>query len=140
MIHPDYQNKMPRIINDEELASVVSLAAPDRYSYFIKQSADLESIWSLSEGDGWVLMNDDHGKELVPIWPHERFAASCATEKWANAVPRLIELDKWLANWIPGMLRDGRQIAVFPTPEDKGIAVRPSQLKEDLEEELLKYE
>lgn len=131
---------MSRKISDKELEAVISLAAPVRYSYFIKQSADSEGIWSLSEGDGWVLMSDDHGKELVPIWPHERFAASCATGKWANALPRLIELEKWLANWIPGMLRDGRQAAVFPTPQDKGIAVSPSQLKEDLEEELLKYE
>ena len=131
---------MPRTVNDKELSAVTSLTASKRYSHLVKEVADSESLWSLGDASGWGLMSDDQGKELVPVWPHERYAEACAFGIWANAVPRLIELSKWMEAWLPGLVRDDRQVAAFPTPENKGIMVSPSQMKDDLEEELLKYE
>lgn len=131
---------MPRTVNDKELSAVISLTASERYSYLVKKVADAERLWSLGDASGWVLMSDDQGKELVPVWPHERYAEACATGTWAGAVPQPIELLKWMENWLPGLVRDGRQVAAFPTPENKGMVVSPSQMKDDLEEELLNYE
>lgn len=131
---------MPRTISDKEVSAITALAAPERYSYFVKEIIDSENIWSLKDNSGWVLMSDDQGEELVPAWPHDRFASSCAIGKWTGAVSQPIQLQKWIENWLPGILTDGRQIAVFPTPEDKGIIVDPSRLKDDLEQEMSNYE
>jgi len=135
----EVEGSMPRTVNDKELSAVTPLTDPDRYSYLIKEVAGAESLWSLGDASGWVLMSDDQGRELVPIWPHERYAEACATGIWADAVPRRIELLKWMEDWLPGLVRDGRQVAAFPTPENKGVVVSSSRMRNDLEEELLNY-
>jgi uncharacterized protein DUF2750 len=123
-------------VNDEGFKSVLALPADRRYVYFVKRVADWEHIWSLAATDGWVLASDDQGRELVPVWPHPRFAIACETREWAGSEPRSIELADWMQKWIPGMLRDGRLVAVFPTPSDTGVVVSPDRLQRDLEEEL----
>jgi hypothetical protein len=77
---------------------------------------------------------------LVPIWPHERFAKACATVAWQNYEPRSIDLDAWIERWIPGMTTDGKAVAVFPTPNERGIVVLPERLLTELSEELEQYE
>jgi hypothetical protein len=84
-------------------------------------------------------MANEDGVELIPVWPHQRFADACANiqnqEKAAS-----ISLEDWLEKWLPGMIRDGRQVAVFPVPGGKGTVVSPAQLKSDLSAECDQYE
>lgn len=123
-------------VNDREFESVSTLPAEQRYAYFIKRVADWEQVWSLAAQHGWALAGDDDGHELVPVWPHERFAAVCAIDEWAGYEPRPIDLSTWLERWTPGLIRDRRLVAVFPTPGKKGICVDAAQLRDDLEQEL----
>lgn len=131
---------MSWIMPDKEFENVLSLSASKRYAYFIKKVSDWKQIWSLRNQEGWVLAGDEQGNELVPVWPHERFASACAVSNWKECEPSLIELSVWLTRWIPGILNDRRLIAVFPTPSHRGIIVSPERLKLDLESELLLYE
>ena len=123
-------------MHDKEFENVLALPPPRRYEYFVKKVADRELLWSLASDEGWVIMGDDEGHELVPVWPHERFAASCATGKFVDHEPRPIDLSNWIEKWTPGMQRDQLLVAVFPTPDGKGVPVTPERLKEDLEAEL----
>ncbi|MBA3945262.1 MAG: DUF2750 domain-containing protein [Herpetosiphonaceae bacterium] len=124
---------------DQEFASVLGLSGKQRYSYFVKKVADWEHIWSLASEAGWVLAYADE-REVVPVWSHPRFAASCASDEWANHFPRSIPLTMWLERWTPGMVDDRRLVAVFPTPHDKGVVVSPNQLRDDIRDELLLIE
>ena len=130
---------MPWTPNDHELQSVLGLAGPDRYTHFVKKIADQQELWSLWN-HGWVLASDDSGRELIPVWPNEKYAALCSEGRWAGSVPKLIELGAWMDRWIGGAKRDGRLIAVFPTTESRGVVVEPDQLATDIELELSKYE
>jgi hypothetical protein len=125
--------------NDREITSVLNLEGAERYSYFVKRVADQQELWSLW-GDGWVLTSDDSGRELIPVWPHSKYAALCAKGKWEGNVPKIIELEAWMERWVEGAKRDRRLVAVFPTPENRGIAVEPDRLAFDLELELANYE
>lgn len=127
-------------MNDQEFKAVLALPAPARYEHFIKKVVDMEAIWSLGTDNGWALSGDDAGHEIVPVWPDERYAAACAIDEWAGNEPRSIPLNHWLNAWLPGIARDFRLIAVFPTPESKGPIVTPERLREDMQEELQKYE
>lgn len=127
-------------LNDKEFESVILLEAPKRYSYWIKKVADHQQVWSLWKDGGWALAGDDQGCELTPVWPHEKFAAVCANGDWASYMPQMIEASVWLERWIPGIQRDNRLIAVFPTPADRGIVVTPERLRDDLKAELSLYE
>ena len=124
---------------EKEIQAVVALPGPKRYEYWIKKVADQQQVWSLWQ-DGWALSGDAAGHELVPVWPHPKYAALCATEQWANHVPKVIDLEAWLEHWIPGIEKDARLIAIFPVPTDKGTPVEPRRLESDLREELSQYE
>ena len=123
-----------------EIDAVSALRAEERYQYLIKRIADAERVWSLRNSSGWVLAADDAGNVLVPIWPHEAFAARCATSQWSDCVPQPIDLGEWRDRWLPGIERDGRTIAAFPTPDAQGVAVEPARLRQDLTAELLRYD
>jgi hypothetical protein len=127
-----------------EIEKVSALDAKARYGYFIKRVADTKEVWSLWS-DGWVLVGDDDGRELVPLWPHSEYARRYATVDWAGYKPKRIALDDFLEKWIPGMKRDNRWVSVFPvltgkTRGGKSAAVDPDRLRADLELELEKYQ
>jgi hypothetical protein len=123
-------------INAKEISSVLALPAPRRFEYFVKRVADWREVWSLRNEDGWVLASDDSGCELVPVWPHSEYARACANNEWIGTEPYAIDLGAWLDKWTPGMVRDGRKVAVFPSPASKGVVVGPEHLADSIEDEL----
>ena len=127
---------MSEDMDDKEVASVLALPYPARYEYFLQRVADEGIVWSLGSESGWVLDGDEHGREYVPAWPEERFAAACVGGNWQGTEPRGIELTEWRERWTPGMIADQRLVAVFPTPAGKAISVDPQLLEWDLEEQL----
>lgn len=126
-------------MHDEEFAALLGMPAPDRYALFVRRVADSEEIWGLRTNDGWCLMANEDGAELIPVWPHHRFADACADAQ-KQEQSATISLGDWLDKWLPGMTRDGRQVAVFPVPDGKGIVVSPERLKTDLLAECEQYE
>ena len=76
-------------------------------------------------------MADDSGLEVVPLRPHEQFATACAADDGEEQAAS-ISLDDLLNKWLPGMLKDGRQVAVFSVPSGEGAIVSPSRLRADL--------
>ena len=130
-------------VNDIEYVNVISLEAPKKYVYFVKIVCDWEEIWSIGDDDGWVLMGDNEGHVCVPVWPAERYAQEFCIRDWQTQRPKVINLDDWIHNWIPGICEDNKNIAVFPTLGDykeKGIVVTPQKFSESIEIELEKYE
>ncbi len=131
---------MTWVMDDEEFEVVLSLPAQRRYAYLLKRVVDWERIWSLGTEEGWALSSDDEGHELVPVWPHERFAAACAEGYWRGYEPRAIDLSVWMERWIPGMQRDQRMVSAFPTPSGRSVRVSAERFENDLKEELTLYE
>jgi len=127
-------------LSQREMEALLTQHGKARYSYFLTKTADQEKIWSLWHDGGWALAGGDQGRQLVPVWPHEKYAEACSNGPWADYEPKAIEMEAWLARWIPGMMRDARLVAVFPTPSDKGVAVEPAQLEADLRGKLAEYE
>lgn len=126
-------------VHDKEFAEMIGMPPPDRYALFVRRVADWKEVWSLRTSDGWCLLATENGTELVPVWPHQRFADACAdAQKQEQSVA--ISLDHWLDKWLPGMIGDGRQVAVFPIPGGKGVVASPERLKADLLAECEQYE
>jgi hypothetical protein len=125
---------MSYVANGKEVAAVFKLSGPERYSHFVRRVADWGEIWSLDDDGGWKLLGDDAGGELVPVWPAAAFARALCVGEWAGCRPRAIPMDDWLEKWTPGMARDGRKVAVLPTPEGRAVAVEPERLAADIRE------
>ena len=102
-------------VNPHEYASVIDLSGADRYEYSINKIADWEEVWSVRGVDGWGLVSDDNGRQLVPMWPAREFALACCVGASKSCSPEPIALTHWLERWIPGMQADGRSCAVFST-------------------------
>ena len=126
--------------NSKEIQNVFLLTAAARYSYFVKKVADQERLWSLRKQQakgGWVLFGDNHGREIVPVWPHKNYATACAKIEFS---PEPIGLSTWLDKWLPGIKSDNRLIAVFPNLTEQGVVVTAERLGEDLRAEIANYE
>lgn len=126
-------------VNDLEYVNVIKLAPEKRYEYFVKKVCDWEEIWSLKDEKGWCQMGSPDGHECVPIWPAQRYAQALCINEWKDCSAVSISLEKWIQSWIPGMEKDRRCVAVFPTPEMQGIIRKPDELLADLKKELENY-
>lgn len=126
-------------MHQKKIENLFKMSGKDRYQYFIRKVADFETVWGLF-ADGWAMTADDEGKKAIPFWPEKELSSMCATEEWENYIPKKIELDPFLSKWIPGMEKDGVLLAIFPTPEKKGVLTPPKELLSSLKEELEQYE
>ena len=122
-----------------ELESAFGLDAPKRHSYFVKRVADWEVAWGLGQ-DSWALVADDDGRVAFPLWPAAEFAAVCARDSFAGAVPERVGLSDLLHELLINLERDGLLVAVFPTPSNKGMLESPLALAKSLNQELRNYE
>lgn len=127
-------------INRSEMDAVFALPGPDRYDHFVKRVADWEEVWGLASEGGWVMAGDSDGRQCMPFWPHAAYAEAMAAEEWRDSRPKAIGLSEFLTKWLPGMAKDGLDVAVFPTPDQKGVVVDPLRLKRDLEREYAQYD
>ena len=130
---------MPYKINRKEMDAVFALPGPDRYEHFVKRVADWQEVWGLASEGGWVMVGDSDGQQCIPFWPHAAYA-KVLSEEWRDSDPKVIDLSEFLTKWLPGMAKDRLRVAVFPTPDQKGVVVDPLRLKRDLESECEQYD
>lgn len=117
----------------DEQQAIVQLSAEERFEYFLEQAVATGCVWTLRGDDGGVLMSAE-GKECIPVWPNEAFAATWAVDDWADSAPFMIDLDAWMQRWLPGMQTDGLSVVVFPDDAEEGLVLRPKELKKAIQE------
>lgn len=117
----------------DEQHAIVQLSAEKRFEYFLEQAVATGCVWTLRGDDGGVLMSAE-GKECIPVWPSEAFAATWAVDDWADSAPFMIDLDAWMQRWLPGMQTDGLSVVVFPDDAEEGLVLRPKELKKAIQE------
>jgi hypothetical protein len=125
--------------HQKELQRVLKLSPTEQYQYFLGKVTDWKEVWSIGNDEGWSLAANDAGRESVPVWPAAQFAEASCNGPWQGNKPKTIPLDAFMEKGIPGMIKDGRMVAVFPTPAGKGVVVEPAQLLNDLREVLEAY-
>jgi len=127
-------------ITKQEQDNVLKLDPKKRYNHFIAKVADWEELWSLKNDEGFVGMGDDSDNNGIPFWPHPDYARLFITNDWSDCKLEKIDLNDFMEKWLPGMENDKLIVIVFPSPNLKGITVKPFELLSDLKEECKKYE
>ena len=120
-------------IAEDEVRELLALPAADRAVHFFQLVADWEEAWGLQDDRGWVVSG---ATDALPLWPHAAFAEACARGPWEGAVPGSISLDDLLVDLLPLLAADNLRAAIFPTPDDPGLLLTPTELGEWLEREL----
>lgn len=82
----------------------------------------------------------DDEKHAFPLWPAHEYAQECALAEWKAYAPREITLDTLLDVLIPKLQESGDLVAVFPTPNQKGVIPDFAVLVADLKQELGRIE
>ncbi|MGR0278431.1 DUF2750 domain-containing protein [Marinomonas dokdonensis] len=107
------------------------LVAPDseRLAYFVEQAKATETVWSLSNDEGFVMVETDDG-DCVMVWPDAEFASQWAIEDWEDCEPVAVSLDIFKSQWLPSLAMDKITVAVFPNIEDEGSLSSAEELTE----------
>ncbi|MDF1782445.1 MAG: DUF2750 domain-containing protein [Alcanivoracaceae bacterium] len=115
----------------EDLQKALNLSADDRCEYFIEQTLANEEMWSLADGDEWMVLSSG-GEEFLPVWPHPDMAAAWAGDEHQGSTPKAIPLSAWFERWADGMDADGILLAICPGEDPDGVVMSSEELKDAL--------
>lgn len=106
------------------------LASPDdvRLEYFVKSVKESQSVWSLSNEEGFVMVETDEG-DCVMVWPDADFAAQWAVDEWDDCEPVEVSMETFSGMWLPSLEQDNITLAVFPNIDDEGKLTTAAELK-----------
>jgi len=122
---------MSEELSVEQRVHLLASADDERMAYFVKQVIASEQVWSLSNEEGFVMVETDEG-DCVMVWPDADFAAQWAVDDWDDCEPVSVPLAEFKANWLPSLAADKIDIAVFPNIEDEGKLIKANELAEAL--------
>lgn len=127
-------------LTEREFDSVTQLGGAARLKHFVNRVADWQRVWGLRGNSGWVSVGDDAGNSGFAVWPHPQYASACVTGEWEGNRPTPIDVQEFVEDWLPNMADNGIKVAVFPTPEMRGMFVEAVVLRKMLQDELELYE
>lgn len=124
-------------MSNEQLQSILEMDGEERYDYFLSAVIEERELWILVNADNHFLklVSEDDGLEYVPVWPNEAFALAYA-EGAGDLSPKNISLPEFFRKWVPGLTGDGLEVGVFPGLDRTLWITGPSELKDDLQDEL----
>ena len=122
------------VLKENEVDAVLAADGKRRFEYFIHRVCDSRKVWGLYE-EGWASLGNDETK-LMPLWPHQAFAARFTLGNWSSYAPRALELDEFLHRWIPLVRSEGIEPAVFPNLAGSAVLVSAADLETQLRREL----
>jgi len=117
---------------EQEFTRLTKADAEAQYRYFVERCVENRQVWALVDGeDNWAAFGGADEGVLLCVWPHPRFAETCAYGAWASREPVAVELAIFVDEVLPDLIREGTLVAVFPT-EDSAVPVEPERLMRDL--------
>lgn len=127
------------MIRQEEVNSVSTMGAFDRYRYFIKKIADYDEIWVLKSESGDLALSEVEGNILLPFWSAKEFTRSCLNREWEYYIPTKVTLDELETEILPLIDDKKYLIDVFPVNNKAGFVVTKDEFLHDLNNELSNY-
>lgn len=124
-------------MSDDQIKEILSLGCEERYDYFLSKVGEDKEIWILvnEENQFLKIYAEDDSFEYLPVWPGLNFAVEYSKDS-QDLSPKSISLPEFFKKWVPGLKKDGVDIGVFPGLEDELWVMEPSELKNDLQDEI----
>lgn len=102
-------------VNAKQIAAILALSPPKRYSHFIKKVIGWGEAWGLYD-DGWATCKSHHNRLVMPLWPEKEYAERCIEAVWSNFTALPIDLDLLLNQFIPNLREQNILLGVFFDP------------------------
>lgn len=131
---------MPYKMNEKQFEAVLKLDSFKRYDHFVSKVADWQQLWGARSEEGWLVPIAPEDFEYFPVWPHPEYAQRIVDENFPGNSATEISLGEFLDHWLPLFSQDAVKLAVFPNTEWRFWCIEPRDLKDKLQNEMLKYE
>jgi len=131
---------VPYKMNEKQYEAVLALDSFDRYDHFISKVADWQQLWGVKSEEGWLVPVAPEDFEYFPLWPHYEYAQKITDENFPGHTATEISLEELLDHWLPLFEQDKVKVAIFPNKEWNFWCIEPQDLKEELLNEMAKYE
>jgi hypothetical protein len=122
---------MSEELSVDQRVHLLASSDDERMAFFVKQVKQSEMVWSLSNEEGFVMVETDEG-DCVMVWPDAEFAAQWAVDDWDDCEPVSVPFTEFKSNWLPSLEADNIDVAVFPNIEDEGKLIKAKALSEAL--------
>jgi hypothetical protein len=121
---------------EKEFETLSAAEAPEQYGYFVERCVENEQVWALiDEEDNWAAFGAPDEGVMLCVWPHPRFAEACAYGDWSSRETVPVDVEVFVEEVLPDLIREGTLVAVFPT-EDTAVPVEPERLMRDMAYEM----
>lgn len=122
-------------IYENEIKEISSLEPNERYNYFIKNVANIETMYTLYK-DGKFVLTCINNNKLLPLWSAKEFAENYRNIRWDDAIVQEISLDYFEDN-----LSEFEDFLfnIFPVTDKTGFVVTLDEFVRDLTEEFNRY-
>jgi hypothetical protein len=123
-------------LEQTEFERLTGASAEEQYRYFVQRCVDSHQVWALVDGeDNWAAFGSEDEGVLLCVWPHPQFAQACAYGDWSDREAVPVDLDIFIDEVLPDLIREGTVVAVFPTA-DSAVPLEPERVMRDLSFEL----
>ena len=98
---------------------------------FVTRVLKTGCIWGIKSSDqGWAICpsNEYEDASVYPFWSDEASARIHCADVWADCVPAPIDLDNFLADWLPGMHDDDALVGPDWGADLAGLEMEPMEL------------
>ena len=131
---------MPYKMNEKQFEAVLGLDGFKRYDHFVSKVGDWQQLWGVKSDEGWLVPVAPEEFEYFPVWPHPEYAQRIADENFPGHSATEISAQEFLDHWLPLFKQDSVKVAVFPNHEWTFWCMEPEDLKDEIKNEMLKYE
>jgi hypothetical protein len=123
-------------LEETEFERLTEAPAEDQYSYFVERCVASGQVWALIDGeDNWAAFGSPDEGILLCVWPHPRFAEVCAYGDWEKREAVPVDVNVFIDDVLPDLVREGTLVAVFPTV-DTAVPMEPERVLRDLAVEI----
>ncbi|MGB0846901.1 MAG: DUF2750 domain-containing protein [Thiolinea sp.] len=106
------------------------------YDGFITTVRQSGAVWGLFSNDteGWATCPsaEYEDTDVLPFWSSDALAQRLCTDEWQIYQPKMIPLDEFINDWLPGMHEDDALVGPDWTAELEGLEIEPADVAAEL--------
>ena len=125
-------------MHHNKLTNVLKLNARERYDYFIRKTADFETVYLIEEEDKFISIESESKEFIIPVYPEYDFADFFLKESCENCVVKEMDIYDFI-DLLDKLEKENIRLCGFPNNED-GIIVSAREMENDIKAELELYE
>jgi hypothetical protein len=121
-----------KTISQAEIQIIQQSSPEEKLQYFINETIANHFLFTIRNDESVLSFYDDQSNPCIPFYPYPEFSAAVIENGWKDCYPTKIPLHDFLHHWLPGMDKDGVQVALYPDPQREILLLTAKELMQKL--------